>query len=322
MALKSSDLASDAMIEAGNGQILKVTSMDPLSINDAKVITADIVADNGVIHILDTVLLPPSQALLVDESTNNTNETTSTPTLVPAETSAPTTQAAGPNILEVAAATPGLSTFLNLLQQSTGPWLDGDGPFTVFAPNNGAFGNLPGKLKEALNDPEQQLAVMDILLSHVVSDTLLLSMDLALGATVVAANDETLEVTSLNPPMINGVATVVVTDILAENGVIHVIDTVLLPPAPTAPPGTSIPEVLATTPGLSTFLSLLEMTNVFLTLSDDGGPFTVFAPNNGAFFKLPADNKVTAKDPINIIELTELLLDHGMSSPIYNAALQ
>ena len=105
--------------------------------------------------------------------------------------------------------------------------LSGDGPFTVFAPTDDAFDNLPaGTVESLLEDPTGQLT--NILLHHVVLGSNL-SSDLSDGITI-----ETLNGTSLNVSIGNGTVTIdnaVVTtaDLIADNGVVHVIDAVLLP---------------------------------------------------------------------------------------------
>jgi len=107
--------------------------------------------------------------------------------------------------------------------------LKGEGPFTVFAPTDEAFGKLPeGTLEDLLADPAGQLT--QILLYHVLA-----------GEVMASAVADGLEVATLQGskvtfsiedgmPMING-ANIIATDIVASNGVIHVIDTVILPPA-------------------------------------------------------------------------------------------
>ena len=105
--------------------------------------------------------------------------------------------------------------------------LSGDGAFTVFAPTDNAFGLLPsGTVESLLEDPTGQLA--NILLHHVVSGSNL-SCDLSDGITI-----ETLNGTSLNVSIDNGTvmidnAVVTTADLIADNGVVHVIDAVLLP---------------------------------------------------------------------------------------------
>ena len=108
--------------------------------------------------------------------------------------------------------------------------LSGPGPFTVFAPTDAAFAALPdGTIETLLVEPTGALA--QILLYHVVAGQAL-STSLSDGQTITTLQGEDITVTiGMNGVMING-ATVVVADILADNGVVHVIDAVLVPQQP------------------------------------------------------------------------------------------
>ena len=110
--------------------------------------------------------------------------------------------------------------------------LSGPGPFTVFAPTDAAFAALPaGVVDSLLVDPTGDLA--QILLYHVVSGTAL-STSLTDGQTITTLQGEDITVTiDTNGVMINN-AMVVVADILADNGVVHVIDAVLIPQLPSS----------------------------------------------------------------------------------------
>jgi uncharacterized surface protein with fasciclin (FAS1) repeats len=117
--------------------------------------------------------------------------------------------------------------------------LKGDGPFTVFAPTDAAFNALPaGTLEALLADPSG--ALTDILLYHVVSGAAF-SSDLSDGMTITTVGGGTLTVgVSADGVTIND-ARVVVADIEASNGVIHVIDTVLVPAADSDTPPDTLP---------------------------------------------------------------------------------
>lgn len=135
---------------------------------------------------------------------------------------------AEPTITDLAVATEDLSTLVDLVVAAgLAETLAGDGPFTVFAPTNAAFADLDESLVAALlDDPEG--ALTDVLLYHVVPGTVL-AADLVDGAMVPTASGAEVTV-SLSPAMIND-ANVVAVDIMARNGVVHVIDKVLIPPA-------------------------------------------------------------------------------------------
>lgn len=107
--------------------------------------------------------------------------------------------------------------------------LQGEGPFTVFAPTDEAFAALPeGTLDSLLADPE---ALADILTYHVVAGKVLAEDVVGLSsATSVQGSDIAIEVVD-GGVVLNGSANVIATDVEADNGVVHVIDAVILPPA-------------------------------------------------------------------------------------------
>lgn len=105
--------------------------------------------------------------------------------------------------------------------------LQGEGPFTVFAPTNDAFAALPAGLVDKLLMPENKDVLVKILTYHVVSGAVL-AADVTAGE-VPSVEGQNITVTTEGGVMVND-ANVVATDIIASNGVIHVIDAVILPP--------------------------------------------------------------------------------------------
>lgn len=158
----------------------------------ALVVTADIMAKNGVIHVIDAVLLPPGT--IVDVAVE-----------------------AGFSTLAGALTTADLVDTLN-----------GEGPFTVFAPTNEAFDALPEGFLAGLSVQE----LTDILTYHVVPAKVY-SSEVAPGA-VPTVNGATIDVTinEAGDIILNGSSQVIATDVVGSNGVIHIIDTVITPPAP------------------------------------------------------------------------------------------
>ncbi len=168
--------------------------------------------------------------------------------------------------------------------------LEGDGPFTVFAPTNAAFEALLAELRIDGLDKVSDDQLKEILLNHVVSGKVM-STDLEAGyvSTLAAGAQETnasLLVDLTDGVKLNGRATVTGPDVAADNGVVHVIDRVLL-----------VPNVVDAAVANSNFSILvaaltderLADADFVSTLSGDG-PFTVFAPTNTAFEALLADN--------------------------------
>jgi uncharacterized surface protein with fasciclin (FAS1) repeats len=106
--------------------------------------------------------------------------------------------------------------------------LSGEGPFTVFAPTDEAFAALPAGTVESLLLPENRDQLIAVLTYHVVPGAVM-STDLTDGMMAATVQGAEITVDLDNGVMIND-ATVVAADIAASNGVIHVIDTVILPP--------------------------------------------------------------------------------------------
>jgi uncharacterized surface protein with fasciclin (FAS1) repeats len=140
-----------------------------------------------------------------------------------------TTEAELGTIVDVAIATEGFETLVAAIQAAgLVDVLAGDGPFTVFAPTDAAFAALPEGLLEKLLLPENLDVLVSILTSHVVSGTVL-AENVAAGQ-VSTVQGEAITVETDGGVTVNG-ANVIAVDVLASNGVIHVIDAVILPPS-------------------------------------------------------------------------------------------
>ena len=164
------------------------------------------------------------------DNTEMTPETTMATTVAPAttDTTAPeTTAAALGSVVEVAAASGSFSTLVAAIQVSglAGTLSEG-GPFTVFAPSEEAFAALPAGLLEKLLKPENKAVLAQSLTYHVVSGKVL-SSDVKDGAVASVEGSE-LTFSTTGGVMVND-AKVITPDVQASNGVIHVIDKVLLP---------------------------------------------------------------------------------------------
>ena len=162
-----------------------------VSINkDTRVTTADVDVKNGVIHAIDKVLLPPT---VVDQAVDNGNF----------------------SILVQAVVKAGLVETLN-----------GTGPFTIFAPTDAAFKDLFAKLGVSGIADLSAAQLLPILKYHVISGNVRSSQ---LTAGSISTLNGPLVVTLSPAPALNGNTLIVATDVQASNGVIHVIDKVLLP---------------------------------------------------------------------------------------------
>jgi uncharacterized surface protein with fasciclin (FAS1) repeats len=160
-----------------------------------------------------------------DEDTTPTTATPA-PTEAPAGSEAP---APAGDIVAVASGNPDFSTLVAAVGAAgLVETLQGPGPFTVFAPTNEAFAALPEGLVDALLLPENVEVLTQILTYHVVSGQVL-AADVTAG-DVPSVEGSPITVTTDDGVVLNGSASVVATDVLATNGVIHVIDAVILPP--------------------------------------------------------------------------------------------
>ena len=132
-------------------------------------------------------------------------------------------------IVDIAVSTDGFSTLVAAVQAAgLVETLQGEGPFTVFAPTDDAFAALPEGLLEKLLLPENLDILISILTYHVVSGTVL-AEDVTAG-DVPSVQGENITVATEGGVTVNG-ANVIAVDVLASNGVIHVIDAVILPPS-------------------------------------------------------------------------------------------
>ena len=199
----STDLQDGAMPETLGGQTVKVDLKDGAKINESKVVTADIEATNGVIHVIDTVLVPE------------------TFTLTPAA-ELPAT------VVDIALSSPDFSILVAAVQQAgLVEALQGEGPFTVFAPTNAAFEKLLGVLSISAEDLLNNPQLADVLLYHVVAGKVL-STDLQNGMEADTLGGQKIAIDLTDGVRINE-SSVTAADLEAGNGVVHVIDTVLVP---------------------------------------------------------------------------------------------
>ena len=199
-AVPSSAVTECMSANAVNGQPLWFTVADTVMVNGATVTLADVNTSNGVIHVIDKVLTP-----------------TDTPNDLPR-----TAQCTGVHNSLVAA----------VIQAELLVTLQGEGPFTLFAPTDQAFADAGIDLA-ALDTPEGKAALTDILLHHVYSGAVM-SANITDGMVVQMVNGDniTLTVTTgMSASVRIGNATVTGADVMTSNGIIHVIDKVLMPPA-------------------------------------------------------------------------------------------
>ena len=180
-----------------NGQQVDIKVTDgKVSVDKATVVKTDIDCSNGVIHVIDQVILPATDNIPVTAEMAGSFKT-----LLAAA------QAAG--LVEA---------------------LSGNDPLTVFAPTDEAFAKLPSGTVESLLKPENKGKLVDILKYHVVPGRIYSSDALAAGTAKTLQGGSVRVAVNGNVAMVNG-AKLLTTDLDASNGVIHVIDSVIMPPA-------------------------------------------------------------------------------------------
>lgn len=254
------------------GWTLFFDTSDGVMVNNAAVVQADVMADNGVIHAIDTVLMPP--------------------TILDAAGYAGLTELAA----AVGAADPAVAAMLG-----------SEGDFTVFAPDNAAF-DAAASITASLDT-----AGLTDVLSYHVFDGRVTSDIVPEVAESSLTNDDGLPVVALfdtsDGVMVNN-ALVAAADIQTTNGVVHVVDTVLVPPTVVD---------LAVYGGLTELVAAVGAADGELgTTLSGAGPFTVFAPTDAAF---DAAASVTAG--LSTAQLRDVLLFHvvGGASAVTSAEL-
>jgi transforming growth factor-beta-induced protein len=219
----STDLMNDMTATTLQGEdVIVDLSSDGVKINDSNVVTADVLATNGVIHVIDAVLVPPSLDVVAFLETCNGSPSLSLVDI-------PTT-AINAGIFNTLFAALNAADLVDAL---TGP---NNGPFTVFAPTDDAFDALPDGLVTCLSKEENNDSLTALLLYHVANGEVL-STQLMNGMVVPTLLDGQNVIVDLSSSSSGSVvvkindSNVVSADVLATNGVIHVIDAVLVPPS-------------------------------------------------------------------------------------------
>jgi transforming growth factor-beta-induced protein len=236
-------LEGNAVVVLRDG--LKVT------INGNKVLQANRFAANGLVHVIDGVLLPPESDLPITSIVDVLRLDGRFNTLLAA--------------LDAAGLTDTVAT---------------GGIFTLFAPTDDAFAALPPGTVESLvtNVPE----LTKILLYHVLAGKTT-SAQLLLAKTATTLEGSTLAASLKNCQVYVNDSRVINPNVKAPNGLIHVIDKVLLPPPPTP----NLLDLLKADGRFTTLVTALELTGLGDVVATNG-PFTVFAPTDAAFAALPS----------------------------------
>ena len=195
--------------------------------------------------------------------------------------------------------------------------LQADGPFTVFAPTDAAFAAAGIDLADFDTDEENN-TLADILLYHVYNGSVA-AADVTDGLTVEMLNGDDATFAVTNGNVVVESANVTTADVIASNGIIHVIDAVMMPPVDVVEPTLNIPETAQSTGVHGSLVAALAQAGLVETLQGDG-PFTVFAPTDEAFAAAGIDLS-TFDTPEENATLSDILLYHVYSGAVASSAV-
>ncbi|MFT7560511.1 MAG: transforming growth factor-beta-induced protein [Flavobacteriales bacterium] len=280
--------AAGSKVSMVNGDMIAVSlNGDNLYVNTSLVTDIDIQTDNGVIHAINKVLIPPGEIV--------------EPTL---------------NVVEIAVADDRFETLVVALTEAdlVATLSDPDASFTVFAPTDDAFAALSQPVIDALLANEEKLTAL--LLKHVLDAEVDSLTALTLNGSSTTTLNGDVEIAIVDGQLTVGGATVIIEDIKATNGVIHVIDTVIADQADLP----SIAEIAVATPTLSTLVAALTEADLVGAVSDESATYTVFAPTDAAFGDLLVDLDLSAGELLALDSLSDILLYHLLGAEVDAAA--
>jgi len=206
-----------------------------------------------------------------------------------------------PNIVELAQSAGSFNTLIAAAKAAgLADALAGENKLTVFAPTDEAFAKLPDGTVDALLKPENRYKLEAILLYHVVPGTQMSGKVVGMDAAPTLLGQAAPISVSDGGATIAG-AKIVKTDLKASNGVVHVIDSVMVP--------ADIVDLASGAGQFNTLLAAAKAAGLAETLKT-GGPFTVFAPTDEAFAKLPDGTVETLLKPENKDQLANILKYH------------
>jgi transforming growth factor-beta-induced protein len=284
---------SNGDVTTANGEDISVNVNGGVSLNTStSVVAADVRASNGVVHVVDAVLVPPSIrpiiSTIVAPAYFNKNFTTL--------------------IAAVKAASPGILTTL----------LDSDKK-TLFAPTNAAFAEA------GITSLPDQATLNAVLAYHVIGAEVR-AADIAAGSSSAPTVSEANIYLSKTDAgvFINGTTRVLATDIVGSNGVVHVIDRTLIPPSQTIAE-IAIDFSSSSTPQFTQLLAAVLKVPAVLDAASSAGNLTVFAPTDAAFEALYDAAGVSNMDQLEAAigndKLAQVLLHHIVGARVFSTDL-
>ena len=281
-----SDEISSGIVSSLNASdpeiVVEVSDMGVMLNGSAKVVATDIVGTNGVIHVIDQVIVPISNGSILDAAMGMADFSSLVAALAKANLA---------------------STFMM------------DGAYTVFAPTNDAFAAFLEANSLAFEDLTAE-DLSPILQYHVVGSKVLSgSLETGYVSTIFAAQEGypvTILVEVDGGVMLNGSVSVTQADVEASNGVIHVIDAVLSP--------TSVVDIALNNGSFTQLVEAVVKAGLVETLSGSG-PFTIFAPTDAAFAQLYEDLGVSGIEEISAETLIPILQYHVVAGNVLSTDL-
>ena len=246
-----------------------------VKVDDANVIATDIEATNGIVHVIDQVILPEPIA----------------------------------DIVQVARGAEIFNTLLAALEAADlTSALKGEGPFTVFAPTDDAFAAIDS---EVLNDLLADTELLTAVLTYHVVPGLFQASDVVNLDSAPTLNGKDVSISAEGGAVTVDNANVIATDIQAKNGIVHVIDQVILPE--------SIEDIIQVAQGagiFNTLLTAVEAADLTSALKGEG-PFTVFAPTDDAFAAIDSE---VLNDLLADTELLTAVLTYHVVPGLFQAS--
>jgi uncharacterized surface protein with fasciclin (FAS1) repeats len=249
----------------------------------ATITATDLPAGNGVVHVIDKVILPPTTVVGVAQGNPQFS------------------------ILVEAVTAAGLASTLS-----------GAGPFTVFAPTNDAFAALLTELNISKAQLLADKPLLTAVLTYHVLPAKVLKAAVPAGKAITTLQGGIFKIDAVGTGLVitdgrNRKANITTTDLTATNGTVHVIDKVILPA------NKNIVETAQSLPQFSVLVEAVVAANLAGTLSGTG-PFTVFAPTNDAFTAALAElGQTKAQLLANVPLLTKILTYHVVSGRVLKA---
>lgn len=287
----STDLTNGPVQTLLSGKTISVTVGSSVILNGtSNVVTADIEAENGVVHLIDEVLLPEGFELPKSSIVSIASETASLSILVDA-----------------------LTMFPDLVDA-----LSMEGNYTVFAPTNAAFTELLGVIGQSDLEDVPEDVIERLLKYHVISSAALMSTDLEDGqmaATLLSTDDKIEVLIDGSVVMIND-AKVTTPNIEASNGVIHIVDAVLVPELELSIVNTIV-EPAYFNKDFSILTAAVVKAELLTTLIDPQANFTLFAPNNDAF----EEAGITSLEGLTAEDLAPILTYHVINDEVFGDGL-